>query len=164
MGCECIKPSMGCRQYSFYNTHRSVQQPESSNADNRVSTVLTTQSSSLDHQMQAVLHGAVPVDGHLHSLTVRLWLRAQLEGQRHLSDRQHSELSAAMCMQNPLQPPHKAVLVQGTINLTSCTKSTNWLAAQRVQTGWLHQEYKLDSCPEGKNWLAAPRVQTGQLH
>ena len=41
-----------CRQQSFHSTHRSVQQPGPSNADNRVSTVLTAPSSSLDHQMQ----------------------------------------------------------------------------------------------------------------
>ena len=182
-----------------------------------VSTVLTAQSSSLDHQMQTTefpqyspLSPAAWTIKCRHSSTVQsLWTvtcTAWLSGcgcglnlkasAICWTDKTVSHQLPSACRthcNHPTKLPlkkKKNLLVHGTENITSCTKSTNWLAAPkvqtgqlleeyklvgctkgtnwpaalRVQTGWLHQEYKLASCTEGTNWPAAPIVQTGWLH
>ena len=110
-GGECIK-QYSFRQYSFYNTQHSVQQTESSDAGNRVSTVLTAQSSSLDHQMQAT---EFPQYSPLSPAAWTIKCRQQSFHSTHRSVQQPGPSNAGTpprcspCGRSPAQPDCQAV-------------------------------------------------------
>ena len=101
-----------CRQQSFHSTHRSVQQPGPSNAGNRVSTVLTAQSSSLDHQMQAT---EFPQYSPLSPAAWTIKCRQQSFHSTHRSVQQPGPSNAGIpprcspCGWSPAQPDCQAV-------------------------------------------------------